>query len=139
MSHLTSAFRTAALSAFLAAPSVGQDMTPVPVDPIPPISRTVLQTVDIADSGLASTLVLVDIAPNVTVGRHTHPGNVSAYVVYGSIEVEVDGGAKRRFEAGQSFTVPGNTVHDERTGAAGARVVASFVVPSGMPLSTPVN
>lgn len=139
MSHLTSILRTAALATFLAAPSLAQDTAPIPVDPMPPISRSVLQTLQVADSGFEATLVLVDIAPNVAVGRHTHPGIASAYIVYGSIEVEIDGEAKRLFSAGESFTVPANTVHDERTGAAGAKIVASFVVPAEAPMSTPVN
>jgi quercetin dioxygenase-like cupin family protein len=139
MSHLAAILRTATLAAFLATPSLAQETVPIPVDPMPPVTRSVLQTLDIADSGWAATLVLVDIAPNVAVGRHTHPGDVSAYVIYGSLEVEIDGEVPRRFAAGESFTVPANTIHDERTGAAGARIVASFVVPADAPLSTPVN
>jgi quercetin dioxygenase-like cupin family protein len=139
MSHLASILRTATVAAFLAAPSLAQDTTPIPVDPMPPITRSVLQTLQVEDSGFEATLVLVDIAPNTAVGRHTHPGIVSAYVVYGSIEVEIDGEAKKRFASGESFKVPANTIHDERTGAAGAKIVASFVIPAGAPLSTPVN
>jgi quercetin dioxygenase-like cupin family protein len=88
---------------------------------------------------MEATLVLVDIAPNVSVGRHTHPGAVSAYVVYGSIEVEIEDQPATHFAAGESFIVPADTVHDERSGPAGAKVVASFVVPADVPLSIPVN
>lgn len=126
-------------TAVLAAPTFAQDATPVPVDPTPPITRAVLQKHDVADTGFEASLVLVDLAPNVSVGRHTHPVNVAAYVVYGSLEVEIDGQASRRFAAGDSFTVPANTAHDERTGAAGAKVIASFVAPGGVPLATPMN
>lgn len=139
MSDLASILRMTTLATFLAAPSLAQDTTPIPVDPMPPITRSVLQTLDVEATGLESMLVLVDIAPDTAVGRHTHPGIVSAYVIYGSIEVEIDGEAHRRFAAGESFTVPANTIHDERTGPAGAKIVASFVVPADAPLSTPVN
>jgi quercetin dioxygenase-like cupin family protein len=139
MSFHASTFRAAALSLLLAAPVLAQDETPVPVDPPPPISRSVLQTTAVADSGMDVVMVRVDLAPNVTVGRHTHPGPVSAYVQYGSIEVSFDGTDWTRYAAGESFSVPANTVHDERTGAAGARVVASFVAPAGAPLATPAE
>ncbi len=139
MSRLASVFRAATLSVALAAPVVAQDTTPIPVDPMPPITRSVLQKLDVADTGFEASLVLVDFAPNVAAGRHTHPVAVSAYVIYGSIEIELEGEAAKRFAAGDSFTVPANTVHDERTGAAGAKVVASFVVPTGVPLAVPTN
>ncbi|MES2539946.1 MAG: cupin domain-containing protein [Pseudomonadota bacterium] len=113
MSHLASVLCVAALSTVVAAPSLAQDLTPIPVDPMPPITRSVLQTLEVPASTIEATLVLVDISPNVAAGRHTHPGTVSAYVVYGSIEVEIDGEAKKRFAAGESFTVPANTIHDE--------------------------
>ena len=132
-----SILRATVLSISLVAPALAQEATPV--DPMPPISRTVLHTFEIDGAGMAAALVLVDIAPNVAVGRHSHPGPVSAYVIYGSIEVEIEGEAPRRFAAGESFTVPAATVHDERTGAAGAKVIASFVAPAGTPLSTPAK
>jgi quercetin dioxygenase-like cupin family protein len=130
---------SAALSSALSAAALAQDAAPVPTDPMPPVSRMVLDTQDVAGAGMQATFVLVDIAPNVTVERHTHPGAVAAYVVYGSIDVELDGEARRRFAAGEAFTVPANTVHEERAGAAGARILASFVVPAGAPLAAPAK
>ena len=138
MPVLSVILRASVLSLAAVTPSLSQDWVPVPVDPVPPVSRAVLQSHAIGNSGMDATLALIDIAPNVTAGRHAHPGDVSAYVVYGSIELEIDGKATR-FVAGESFTVPANTVHTERTGAVGARIVASFVVPTGVALSTPVN
>jgi quercetin dioxygenase-like cupin family protein len=139
MTFLHKAFCAAALSSALSAAVLAQDTTPVPTDPMPPVSRMVLHTQDVAEAGMQATLVLVDIAPNVTVERHTHPGAVAAYVVYGSIEVGIEGEASRWFAAGEAFTVPANTVHEERAGAAGARIVASFVVPDGAPLAAPAK
>jgi quercetin dioxygenase-like cupin family protein len=139
MTYLASILRVATLFAGLAAPSLAQEVVAVATDPMPPISRAVLQKLGVADTGFEATLVLVDFAPNASAGRHTHPVAVAGYVIYGSVEVEIDGAAKKRFAAGQSFTVPAHTVHDERAGAAGAKIVASFVVPAGAPLATPVN
>jgi quercetin dioxygenase-like cupin family protein len=129
----------AALATLLSIPVAAQETTPIPVDPMPPISRQVLKTLAVPDSPHGATLVLVDLAPDVAVGRHTHPGPVAAYVVYGSLEVEIEGQPVRRFVAGESFTVPADTVHDERSGAAGAKIVASFVLPADALMAVPAK
>lgn len=129
----------AVLLAVLSLPVAAQDATPVPVDPMPPVNRVVLDRLAVPGPGHGATLVLVDLAPNVSVGRHSHPGPVAAYVIYGSLEAEIDGAPARRFAAGESFTVPAGTIHDERSGAAGAKVVASFVVPGDAPLAVPAK
>lgn len=137
---IQSSMRCAAALAVLFPVSVpAQETTPIPVDPPPPISRAVLQTLPVPGFAEGATLVLVDIAPDVAVGRHSHPGPVAGYVVYGSLEVEMAGEAPRRFQAGESFVLPADTAHDERTGPAGARIVASFLLPADAPMSVPAK
>jgi quercetin dioxygenase-like cupin family protein len=142
MSRLAPILRALLVAAAVTVPStplVAQDDTPVPSHPMPPIQRVVLQTSEVQGTGTEAVLVLAEFAPNVAAGPHTHPGPATAYVIYGSIEVVIDGEAPRTYRAGESFTVPADTVHDERTSAAGAKVVASFIVPAGVPLANPVE
>ena len=41
-------------------------------------------------------------------------------------------------KAGESYKVPPGAVHDARTGASCAEVIATYVVEKGKPLATPV-
>jgi quercetin dioxygenase-like cupin family protein len=123
----------------LSCPAGAQDTAPVPVEPLPPISRAVLQTLALPASDHSATFVLVDLAPNVAVGRHSHPGPVAAYLIYGSLEVVIDGQPAQVFTAGQSFMMPADAIHDERSAAVGTKIVASFVLPPEAPISIPAK
>jgi quercetin dioxygenase-like cupin family protein len=79
------------------------------------------------------------IAPNVLIGRHTHPGPESGYVIEGGFELLVDGEAPRQLKAGDSYQVSTGTPHDARASASGAKVIATYVVPKGKPLASPAN
>lgn len=103
------------------------------------IKRIPLQRFAVPDTGYETVIGIAEIAPNVLIGRHTHPGPESGYVLEGSFELLIDGEAPRTVKAGESYMVGARLVHDARTGPEGARVIATYVVEAGQPLASPAE
>lgn len=102
----------------------------------PPIKRIPLQRFDVPGTAYETVIGIAEIAPNVAIGRHTHPGPESGYVMAGSFELLIDGQAPRLLKAGDSYAVPLGTVHDAKAGPEGAKVIATYVIQKGQPLAT---
>ena len=100
------------------------------------IKRIPLQRFDVPGTGYETVIGIAEIAPNVSIGRHTHPGPESGYVIEGGFELLIDGQPPRLLKAGESYKVPPQTIHDAKTGAEGAKVIATYVVEKGQPLAT---
>ena len=105
----------------------------------PPIKRTPLQKFDVPGTNYETVIGIAEIAPNVSVGRHTHPGPESGYLLEGDFTLLVEGQAPLALKAGDSYKVPPGSVHDARTGDKGAKVIATYVVEKGKPLASPAN
>jgi quercetin dioxygenase-like cupin family protein len=80
---------------------------------------------------------IADIAPNVSIGRHTHPGPESGYMLAGEMVLMIEGQPDKTVRVGESYQVPPGAVHDARTGPKGAKVIATYVVEKGRPLAAP--
>jgi quercetin dioxygenase-like cupin family protein len=100
------------------------------------IKRTPLQRFDVPGTGYETVIGLAEIAPNVAVGRHIHPGPESGYLIEGSLELLIDGEQPRSLKVGDSYQVPPRAVHDAKTGPDGAKVIATYVVEKGQPLAS---
>jgi quercetin dioxygenase-like cupin family protein len=120
----------------LAAPVMAQQAAPGAASQPQTIKRTPLQRFDIPGTAYETVIGIAEIAPNVGVGRHTHPGPESGYLIEGSFELLIDGEQPRMLKAGDSYVVPANVVHDAKTGSDGAKVIATYVVEKGKPLAT---
>ena len=59
------------------------------------VTRKILSQTDGPTPGYVTLLVEATIEPGVTVGRHTHPGVESAYVLEGGFELPIQGQATR--------------------------------------------
>ena len=129
MSRITLA--TLTVTALFAAAVIAQQPTTAP------IKRTPLQTVDVAGSPYQTVTGIADIAPNVNIGRHTHPGYETGYILEGEFTLLVEGKPPVALKAGDSYQVPLNTVHDARSGDKGAKVLAVYIVERGKPLAIP--
>ena len=105
----------------------------------PPIKRTPLQKFDVPGTNYETVIGIAEIGPNVNVGRHTHPGPESGYLLEGDFTLLVEGQAPLALKAGDSYKVPPGAVHDARTGDKGAKVIATYVVEKGKPLASPAN
>lgn len=103
-------------------------------------TRTPLQTQDLSTPGRVAVQARAEFDPGAAAGRHTHPGEELGYVLEGQLELRIDGQAPRIVKAGEVFFVPAGLVHDGiNTGSGKAKVLATYVVEKGKPVSTPVN
>jgi quercetin dioxygenase-like cupin family protein len=119
--------------------AAAQQSAPAAVNQTQNIKRIPLQRFDVPGTAYETVIGIAEIAPDVTIGRHTHPGPESGYLIEGGFELLVDGEQPRQLKAGNSYVVPPNTLHDAKTGAAGAKVIATYVVEKGKPLASQVE
>jgi quercetin dioxygenase-like cupin family protein len=77
-----------------------------------------------------------DFAPGAATPLHTHPGIVVVTVLSGAITFNVNGG-DTVYKEGESFVeLPNQVVQTRNAGSVPARMMASFLIPPGAPLST---
>jgi len=105
----------------------------------PQIKRTILQKSDVSGTNYETVLGIAEIAPNAEFASHTHPGTESAYLMEGSITLNVKGQPTREVKAGDSIVIPAGTPHSGAAGANGAKFVATWVVEKGKPLASPAE
>ncbi len=107
---------------------------------IPGLTRTVLQTQDLSVPGHEGVFVKVDFAPGAREPDHTHPGDVFAYVMEGAVTLAQQGQAPVHLKAGDSFFIPAGRVHAAANdGSGNARLLVSFFVEKGKPITVPVK
>jgi quercetin dioxygenase-like cupin family protein len=103
------------------------------------VKRTILESHDVPGTGYQAVLGIAEIAPNVAFPRHTHPGPETAYVLEGSLTLDVEGQPQRSLKPGQTSFVPAGTPHSGRAGPNGAKILADWVVEKGKPLASPAK
>jgi quercetin dioxygenase-like cupin family protein len=99
------------------------------------LKRTVIRTIEYPP-GYSTVTVVVELAPGICTGRHTHPGVDSGYVLEGDLLLKIEGKPDQSAKAGGSYEVPPAAVHDACT-AAGLKVLDTFVIERGKPLASP--
>jgi quercetin dioxygenase-like cupin family protein len=88
--------------------------------------------------GYVTLLVEATIEPGVTIGRHTHPGIESAYVLEGGFELPIQGQPTRTIKPGDGFQIPPETPHaGGKSGDTRSRLLITYVVEKGKPLASP--
>jgi quercetin dioxygenase-like cupin family protein len=104
------------------------------------IKRNVLTKQDLSAPGREGLLVLVELAPGAREARHTHPGELFAYVQEGAIIQNQEGTPTVTVKAGEAYFVPTGTVHwAECAGPTPCKVLVAFVLEKGKPLSSPAK
>ncbi len=103
--------------------------------------RTVLTQMDLSGiPGHEGVIVVTELAPGAKEPRHTHPGDLFAFVQEGTITVSMEGKPTATVKQGEIFVVPAGTVHSgENTGKTPVKLLITFVVEKGKPLTTPVQ
>lgn len=117
--------------------AASQDYAATSAAPAQAIKRIPLQRFDVPGTPYETVIGIAEIAPDVPIGRHFHPGPESGYVIEGGFDLLVDGEAPRRIGKGDSYVVPARVVHDAKSGPDGAKVIATYVIEKGQPLATP--
>jgi quercetin dioxygenase-like cupin family protein len=104
----------------------------------PGVTRKILSQTDGPTPGYTTILVEATIDAGVPVGRHTHPGVESAYVLEGGFELPIQGQATRTIKAGDGFQIPPDTPHaGGKPGSAKSVILITYVVEKGKPLASP--
>lgn|SRR5262249_13674677 len=104
------------------------------------VARKILSKMDGPAPGYETLLVEATIDAGVFVGRHTHPGVESAYVVEGGFELPIQGQPTKMIKPGDAFQIPPETPHaGGKPGEAKSRLIITYVVEKGKPLASPVS
>jgi quercetin dioxygenase-like cupin family protein len=102
------------------------------------VKRTTLSQLDGPMPGYVTINMEVEIDAGVTIGRHTHPGIESSYVLEGGFELPVQGQPTRMLKAGDGFQIPPETPHaGGKPGDKKSRIAITYVVEKGKPLASP--
>lgn len=136
MAKLTLTICSALVALACANPVAAQQSLPAKTSQAQSIKRIPLQRFDVPGTSYETVIGVAEIAANVAIGRHTHPGPESGYVLEGGFELLIEGAKPRMLKAGDSYKVPARVVHDAKTGPAGAKVIATYVIPKGQPLAS---
>jgi quercetin dioxygenase-like cupin family protein len=118
------------LALLMAAPAAQQ----------PTVTRKILLKQDAAIPGYEQDLVKVEIPVGGREGRHTHPGSVMIYVEEGTLTFDCEGKPTATYNPGDSLYVEPDKIHEGiNNGKTTVKVIASFLVKKGVPLTTPVK
>jgi quercetin dioxygenase-like cupin family protein len=102
------------------------------------VSRKILSQTDGPMPGYTTIMVEAIIEQGATVGRHTHPGVESAYVLEGGFELPIQGQETRMTKVGDSYQIPPDTPHaGGKPAPAKTRVLVTYVVQKDKPLASP--
>ena len=124
-----------AIAGFVATEASAQGTPPAATGGV---TRKILSKTDGPAPGYETLLVEATIEAGASVGRHTHPGIESAYVLEGGFELPVQGQPTRMIKAGDAFQIPPETPHaGGKPGAAKSRILITYVVEKGKPLASP--
>ena len=105
----------------------------------PPIKRIPLLKYDVPGTELETVVGIAETAPNVLIGRHTHPGSGIRLSAGRRTWADDQWPAAKPLKAGESYQVPSGAIHDAKSGAGGAKVLAVYIVRKGEPLATPAK
>jgi quercetin dioxygenase-like cupin family protein len=123
------------LAEFVATGAFAQGAQPAPTAGV---NRKILTQTDGPAPGYVTVLVEAEIDAGVAVGRHTHPGIESAFVLEGGFELPIEGQPTRTLKGGDGFQIPPNTPHaGGKAGTAKSRLIITYVVEKGKPLASP--
>jgi quercetin dioxygenase-like cupin family protein len=106
----------------------------------PTFKRIEVQRGDLSTPGKEVVQAIAEIPSGASAGRHTHPGEEVAYVLEGTVLVEIDGKPAATLKAGQGVIIPAGAIHNATNkSGAGARVLATYIIDKGKPVATPVK
>lgn len=85
-------------------------------------------------------MVAVEIPVGGREGRHTHPGSAMIYVLEGALTLDYEGKATTTYNPGDSIYVEPGKVHEGiNNGKTPIKVVATFLLKKGEPMTSPAK
>lgn len=101
--------------------------------------RTEVQRGDLSVGGREAVQAVAEISPSAQSGKHTHPGEEIAYVLEGTVRIEIEGLPPKMLKTGEGLIVPAGKVHNAvNTGSGVAKVLGTYIIEKGKPVATPV-
>ena len=136
---MTRSFRRAYVVVAAVALAILCSWTITTAQQAPTVKRTVLLQHDTSAPGFEAVLVAVEIPVGGREGRHTHSGTAMIHVLDGAITLDYEGKPTVTYKAGESFFVDAGKVHEGiNKGTVPSKAIATFVIPKGQPVTTPV-
>jgi quercetin dioxygenase-like cupin family protein len=106
----------------------------------PAVKRSVVLKEDTSVADREGVMAMAELPPGSSEGRHTHFADVFAFVLEGTVVLEVEGKPAATLKAGDVFHVPAGKVHQGiNNGTVTAKLAVVFVAEKGKPLTTPVK
>jgi quercetin dioxygenase-like cupin family protein len=95
----------------------------------------------VTSDGKEATMFLAELAPGANMGKHYHPGDAFAYILEGTMLLEIAGKDSVTLKSGQSGSLPPGTVHDDKNASQTAplKFLVFHVAKKGDPLAVPVQ
>jgi quercetin dioxygenase-like cupin family protein len=95
----------------------------------------------VTSDGKEASVFLAELGPGANMGKHYHPGDAFAYILDGTMLLEIEGGKSVTLKAGQSGSLPPRTVHDDKNASqtASLKFLVFHVAKKGDPLAVPVQ
>jgi len=86
------------------------------------------------------TTVLVEIPPGKETGWHIHRMPCFAYILSGTLDVQVEGGKTLTYQAGQAIAETVNTPHNgKNNGTETVKIVMTVIGEKGVPIAEKLN
>ena len=118
---------------------LGTSLADAPVAPKGVAIKVLLRTTVSGDASKEAIVASGELQPSATTGRHIHPGDEYGTVLQGELEISVDGQPAKRVKAGEAYHNARDVIHETRNVGAGvARIVSTFIIEKGQPISKPV-
>lgn len=106
------------------------------------VKVTELYKADLVTSdGREGSIFLAELAPGANVGKHYHPGDAFAYILEGTMVLEIAGKEPVALKPGQSGSLPPGTIHDDKNPSQTAplKFLVFHVAKKGEPLAVPAQ
>ena len=101
--------------------------------------KVLMKTTVSGDESREAIVGMAEFPPGASTGRHTHPGDEYATVLEGELEIVMDGQPTKHVKAGEAYHNERDVIHETRNaGTVAAKVVSTFVIAKGQPISRPV-
>jgi quercetin dioxygenase-like cupin family protein len=124
------------LTGFIATDASAQ--TPPAANGTPGVTRKILSQTDGPTPGYVTLIVDIEIEPGVMIGRHTHPGIESVYLLDGGFDLPIEGQPTKALKPGEAAVIPANTPHaGAKNGDKKSHAVSTYIVEKGKPLASP--
>jgi quercetin dioxygenase-like cupin family protein len=106
----------------------------------PAVKRNIVLKEDMSIPDREGVMLLVELPPGAAEGKHTHPAEVFAFVLEGTISLENEGKPTATLKAGDVFHVLPGKIHQAiNDGSVTARLAVVFVAEKGKTLTTQVK